>query len=96
MDHLLDTHTIIWFINGDSELSEKARKLIEKHSAANFVSVASLWEIAIKVSLGKLELDGPFSEIKNPTRSEWVSTAAYNMGRHLTHRFPAFSSSRSI
>jgi len=64
MNHLLDTHTIIWFINGDLELSKKARNLIEKDSAANFVSVASLWEIAIKVSLGKLELNGAFSEIK--------------------------------
>jgi PIN domain nuclease of toxin-antitoxin system len=65
MHHLLDTHTIIWFINGDPELSEKARNLIEKDSTANFVSVASLWEIAIKVSLEKLELRGPFSEIKS-------------------------------
>lgn len=64
MNHLLDTHTIIWFINGDSELSKKARNLIERDSVTNFVSVASLWEIAIKVSLGKLELNGPFSEIK--------------------------------
>lgn len=64
MDHLLDTHTIIWFINGDAELSEKARTVIEKDAASNVVSVASLWEIAIKVSLGKLELTRPFSEIK--------------------------------
>jgi PIN domain nuclease of toxin-antitoxin system len=64
MNHLLDTHTIIWFINGDLELSKKARDLIEKDSGVNFVSIASLWEIAIKVSLGKLELNGAFSEIK--------------------------------
>lgn len=35
MNHLLDTHTIIWFINGDLELSKTARKLIEKDSTAN-------------------------------------------------------------
>jgi len=64
MNHLLDTHTIIWFINGDLELSKKARNVIEEDSSANFVSIASLWEIAIKVSLGKLELNGPFSEIR--------------------------------
>ena len=62
--HLLDTHTVIWFINGDAALSGKARKIIETGSAGNFVSIASLWEIAIKVSLGKLELTAPFSEIK--------------------------------
>jgi PIN domain nuclease of toxin-antitoxin system len=65
MYHLLDTHTIIWFINGDADLSEKAKNLIEKDAAANFVSVASLWEIAIKVSLGKLELTVPFLEVKS-------------------------------
>lgn len=40
MHLLLDTHTVIWFINGDLDLSEKARKLIENDSTANFVSVA--------------------------------------------------------
>ncbi len=62
--HLLDTHTIIWFINGDAVLSEKARKVIESDPAGNFVSIASLCEIAIKISLGKLQLNGDFSEIK--------------------------------
>ena len=65
MHHLLDTHTVIWFINGDLDLSDKARKLVESHPTANFVSVATLWEIAIKVSLKKLELSGGFSEIKS-------------------------------
>jgi PIN domain nuclease of toxin-antitoxin system len=46
--NLLDTHTFIWFINGGNELSEKARKLIEEENAVNFVSIVSLWEIAIK------------------------------------------------
>lgn len=65
MHHLLDTHTVIWFINGDLDLSEKARKLIENNPTANFISVATLWEIAIKVSLKKLELREAFSEIKS-------------------------------
>ncbi len=61
--NLLDTHTLIWYLNGDSELSEKARAIIESDNAVNFVSIVSLWEIAIKISLGKLELQLPFSEI---------------------------------
>jgi PIN domain nuclease of toxin-antitoxin system len=64
MSYLLDTHALIWFINGDQELSEKARITIERDGQNNFVSVASLWEIAIKVSLAKLELSAPFSAIK--------------------------------
>ena len=50
--HLLDTHTLIWYINGEQELSQKARIAIETDEAINFISIASLWEIAIKISLG--------------------------------------------
>lgn len=63
MNSLLDTHAFIWFIEGDIQLSEKARNYIEKNDAINFISIASLWEIAIKVSLVKLELKTNFSNI---------------------------------
>lgn len=54
--YLLDTHTLIWFIGGNQELSQTAREAIETENVINFVSIASLWEIAIKISLGKIEL----------------------------------------
>ena len=60
---LLDTHTVIWFIDGSSELSTVAREEIEADDAINFISIASLWEIAVKVSLGKLELKIPFNKL---------------------------------
>ncbi|MGH2646686.1 MAG: type II toxin-antitoxin system VapC family toxin [Ginsengibacter sp.] len=63
MNYLLDTHTLIWFLNGDKDLSAKARKTIESSNALNFVSIASLWEIAIKVSLGRLDLKTSFEKI---------------------------------
>ena len=62
--YLLDTHTLIWFISGNQELSQTALKSIENDNVANFVSIASLWEIAIKISLGKLELKRPFDQIR--------------------------------
>lgn len=62
MDNLLDTHVFIWFITGDQQLSKKARQVIEEPSV-NFISIASLWEIAIKTSIGKLELKFSFSEL---------------------------------
>jgi PIN domain nuclease of toxin-antitoxin system len=65
MLHLLDTHTFIWFINGDHQLSANAIQKIESDDAINFISIASIWEIAIKISLGKLELRKPFSEIES-------------------------------
>jgi PIN domain nuclease of toxin-antitoxin system len=58
MNLLLDTHTLIWFFNGDSLLSEKAKQMIIELRNQKFVSMASIWEVAIKISLGKLNFDG--------------------------------------
>jgi len=60
---LLDTHTFLWFIGGSEELSRAARGLIEDPNNQRLLSVASLWEMAIKVSLGKLKLDLSFVEL---------------------------------
>ena len=56
MKLLLDTHTFIWFIEGNSKLSNKVKVLIESSDNQCFLSVASLWEMTIKKSIGKLEL----------------------------------------
>lgn len=63
MNLLLDTHTFLWFIAGSENLSPRARKLIEDEANRVFLSAASLWEIAIKVSLGKLALSEPFETL---------------------------------
>ena len=63
MKYLLDTHTLLWFLQGDKKLSNKARQFIENPSNEKFLSVASLWEIAIKVSLGKLVLNKSFERL---------------------------------
>ena len=60
MKLLLDTHIFLWFIAGDLNLSSNARILIEDSANEKFVSAASLWEIAIKHSLGKLDLSDDF------------------------------------
>ena len=57
---LLDTHSFLWFVGGDSSLSVAARLLIEDADNSVLLSAASVWEIAIKVSLGKLHLEQPF------------------------------------
>ncbi len=63
MQYLLDTHAFLWFINGDSQLSHNARSLIENPKNERYVSIASLWEMAIKLKLGKLELDMSFKDL---------------------------------
>jgi PIN domain nuclease of toxin-antitoxin system len=60
---LLDTHALLWFLGGDSRLSTSARAAIENLENTRLFSVASAWEIAIKTSLGKLSLTGPFHEL---------------------------------
>lgn len=63
MDLLLDTHAFIWFLNGDNQLPAAIKSLIADTSNKCCVSIASIWEIAIKISLGKLELQGDFNQI---------------------------------
>jgi PIN domain nuclease of toxin-antitoxin system len=58
MNLLLDTHTLIWFFNGDILLSEKAKRSIIEIQHRKFVSIVSVWEIAIKISLNKLTFEG--------------------------------------
>src|SRR5947207_2131604 len=60
---LLDTHTFLWFIMGSANLSVNARDLIENPVNERLLSVASLWEIAIKTGLKKLTLSAPFDEL---------------------------------
>lgn len=58
MSILLDTHVFLWFQALDSRLRPALRKQIEESPEDHYVSHASLWEIAVKVPLGKLSL-GP-------------------------------------
>ena len=57
---ILDTHAFPWFIAGSALLSPQARTVIDDPATDPFLSVASLWEMAIKTSLGKLSIGGPF------------------------------------
>jgi len=63
MKLLLDTHSFLWFIGGDKQISDKAKELISDENNDVFLSIGSLWEIAIKTSIGKLELIKPFDEL---------------------------------
>lgn len=57
---LLDTHSFLWFIGGDERLSSRAKEVISDLDNTAFLSTASLWEMAIKVNIGKLRLPEPF------------------------------------
>lgn len=63
MRALIDTNIFLWFISDSDKLSVNARNYIANLDNELMLSVASLWEIAIKTSIGKLELLKPFEEL---------------------------------
>jgi PIN domain nuclease of toxin-antitoxin system len=62
---LLDTHAFLWFIQGNEALSDVARAAIENQVNQKFISVASLWEIAIKVNIGRLAIGMSITDLVN-------------------------------
>lgn len=56
---LVDTHAFLWFVAADDRLSRSARAAIERADGEWYVSAASVWEMSIKASIGRLELPGP-------------------------------------
>lgn len=62
---LLDTHSFLWFVGGDSQLSTLAQREIADVNNGRYLSIASAWEIAIKANLQKLQLSAPFPIFMN-------------------------------
>ena len=60
---LIDTHTVIWFINANSRLPQHIRVMLEDESNDVYVSMISLWELSIKSRLGKLDLNRSLADI---------------------------------
>jgi len=52
MNYLLDTHVLLWYIDGNPALRVAIKTIIQGTESTKFVSIASLWEIAIKTSKG--------------------------------------------
>ena len=61
--YILDTHTLLWYLRDSDELSSTAKKTINEAEYI-YISIASLWEIAIKHSIGKLDLEFTVSQIE--------------------------------
>ncbi|MCL1849179.1 MAG: type II toxin-antitoxin system VapC family toxin [Clostridiales bacterium] len=58
MKYLLDTHAAIWALGDKAKLSVAAKSIIDDVSVALYASIVSAWEVAVKVSLGKLDFPG--------------------------------------
>lgn len=62
MKYLIDTHALIFYLEGNPNLPNRVKEIIENEKC--FLSIASLWEIAIKISLDKIELTTSFEDLE--------------------------------
>jgi PIN domain nuclease of toxin-antitoxin system len=92
---LLDTHAFLWLIQGDTQLSERARAVIGDDANQLYFSVASLWEIVIKLNIGKLKIGHTIEDIYTllaQLKIEILSIERSDLNRYLTlplhHRDP--------
>ena len=58
MDILLDTHAAWWFLNGDDKMPKKVKETNLNEDNTIYISIATIWEVAIKMSIRKLNFDG--------------------------------------
>ena len=62
MKYLLDTHTFLWIIEDNKILTDKVKEIYLDNSNEIYLSVASIWEMAIKISLNKLSIRGKLAK----------------------------------
>ncbi|MBI5218898.1 MAG: type II toxin-antitoxin system VapC family toxin [Bacteroidia bacterium] len=63
MNLILDTHTFLWFSEDSPRLSKYAKSIIEQTDNNCYISIASFWEMAIKISLDKLKISFEFKDL---------------------------------
>ncbi len=78
MTYLIDTHILLWYMEGDGRLSSKYIEKIEGKINTIIISKASLWEIAIKLSTGKLKPTMPILEMENYLEKRSVLLLNFN------------------
>jgi PIN domain nuclease of toxin-antitoxin system len=72
MNFLLDTHVLIWWVEGSSKIGRRAKKALLHPEATVWVSAANIWEISIKAALGRLD---PFDPPE-----DWTLTLVNELG----------------
>jgi PIN domain nuclease of toxin-antitoxin system len=80
---LIDTHSLIWYLEGNKKLRAGQRELIVNSDNDILVSVVSLWEIAIKSSIGKLMLSRSLADILDQLDSQSINILGIERGHVL-------------
>jgi PIN domain nuclease of toxin-antitoxin system len=69
--YLLDTHILLWFVEDNKRLKPSIKEIIE--NGENYISVASFWEVAIKMSMGKYDFKGGYKDFVFMTAESNIS-----------------------
>ncbi len=86
---LIDTHVFLWFVSEPTRLSTAARDMIEVKFSAVQVSIASIWEISIKSSMGNLNVAGGFASVEQVLRENNIEILPINFSHTLiNHSLP--------
>lgn len=84
MKYLLDTHALIWFTQDHPNLSIAAKGVIENPENICYISMGSIWEMAIKMSLNRLKIQIPFEDMESELENLGFIILPISF-RHLSH-----------
>ncbi|KQS33500.1 type II toxin-antitoxin system VapC family toxin [Dyadobacter sp. Leaf189] len=91
MKILLDTHTLLWFLEDSPRLSKRTKKMIETFENDIYVSVTSWFEISVKISIGKLELPDSLRETISKSTLSQIETIGITENHTVTYgQLPVF------
>ena len=82
MDYILDTHVLLWSMFESSKLSQSAREILVDRKSRRFISISSMWEIAIKNRIGKLQLPCSIDDIFSTVEKRGYGLLGINQ-RHI-------------
>jgi PIN domain nuclease of toxin-antitoxin system len=88
MQFLIDTHVLIWYLNGDPSLPEKYIELMYNPPNKLMISLVSIWELTIKMSLNKIQFEKPPKEIE-----KYISSKDYEV---LNLKFDHFNTLNTL
>jgi len=86
MKYLLDTHSFLWVLFDDEKLSEKVKEIVREPENEIYTSVITYWEISLKYSIGKLELEG-ISPDELPIKAQEIGIETLEISAEETSSF---------
>ncbi len=84
MTVLLDTHTLMWWLDGSQRLSKRALSVLSNPKETILVSAAVAWELAIKVNLGKIEPSFPVGALSTEIEEEGFTELPISMNHAVS------------